>query len=648
MLTAGFLLSSASAWAEDTSIDEVTITVPSSCTMTGTLNTAHTTSLLSGETANNIGTTTLKVICNDSAGYAIYAIGFTDDVYGKTVLTSSALGSSYDIATATTVTTGTSSWAMKLATSGSSYLPVIVGSTGDSEKESSTPDFSNYVAVPTEYTRVAYRNSTTDVGTGALGSSLTTTYRVYVSGTQPAGTYIGQVKYTMVHPSNAAAPIPLLRESDCPASSICYAPNASDIVGSMSTLGTTTNLTSVSPKAGKVSATSNAEIMLIAPNYSRPGYGFAGWSADFEADNSSTIYGPNETITVPDVSSHGLILYPVWIASAGNLQGWSCSNSNLTQAPTSGRATLASMTALKDTRDNNVYAVARLADGKCWMVENLRLNAENSRGTDNISKAQGYGDATANDQGKFIGLADSEDANFTASTSSTTEPTTANSIYYAGTQSGTATINIFQTDYAGFRMPRYNNNNTNMTTGATNSDGSTALTDSYNGSGNNLRWFGYGNYYSWPAAIANTAYYTTYSGTNGSDAAGTSICPKGWKLPLGYTSTGNINQGESNTANRVGSFSYLDRKLGGTGANQSSDAGTTQSKKWRSFPNNFVCSGYFGSSSADGRSSYGYYWSSSANNSNLAYGLFLDSSHVHPGTNGYYKRNGQSVRCIAQ
>ena len=206
MLTAGFLLSSASAWAEDTSIDEVTITVPSSCTMTGTLNTAHTTSLLSGETANNIGTTTLKVICNDSAGYAIYAIGYTDDVYGKTVLTSSALGSSYDIATATTVTTGTSSWAMKLATSGSSYLPVIVGSTGDSEKVSSTPDFSNYVAVPTQYTRVAYRNSATDVGTGALGSSLTTTYRVYVSPVQPAGTYIGQVKYTLVHPSTALTP----------------------------------------------------------------------------------------------------------------------------------------------------------------------------------------------------------------------------------------------------------------------------------------------------------------------------------------------------------------------------------------------------------------------------------------------------------
>ncbi|MBQ9484856.1 hypothetical protein IJU85_02010, partial [Candidatus Saccharibacteria bacterium] len=354
MLTAGFLLSSASAWAEDTSIDEVTITVPSSCTLTGTLNTAHTTSLLSGETANNIGTTTLKVICNDSAGYAIYAIGYTDDVYGKTVLTSSALGSSYDIATATTVTTGTSSWAMKLATSGSSYLPVIVGSTGDLEKESSTPDFSNYVAVPTEYTRVAYRNSATDVGTGALGSSLTTTYRVYVSPVQPAGTYIGQVKYTLVHPSTAAAPVPPLEASDCPAGYVCYAPNASDIVGSMDSLGSISS----SPTAGKISVgTSATTINLIAPNYKRAGYGFAGWSTDFTATNASTIYGPNETLTVPSttLATKGMILYPVWVASSGTLQGWmGCSSlTPATYDSTTGKisATLSSITALTDARD---------------------------------------------------------------------------------------------------------------------------------------------------------------------------------------------------------------------------------------------------------------------------------------------------------
>ena len=31
-------------------------------------------------------------------------------------------------------------------------------------------------------------------------------------------------------------------------------------------------------------------------------------------------------------------------------------------------------TALTDNRDNQTYAIAKLADGNCWMIENLRLD----------------------------------------------------------------------------------------------------------------------------------------------------------------------------------------------------------------------------------------------------------------------------------
>ncbi len=660
------LLSNYPVYAEESSVSTATVTINQSCSMSGTTNTAHTATLANGTYSgtnypNGIGQTTLKVFCNDNAGFAIYAIGYTGNEYGNTKLHNDTLGTNYDISTGTYTsgTTANSTWSMKLTSVSGTYAPTIADGTNNTE------NFTTWHTIPTEYTKVAYRTSTTDADNNGqgTGSSLTTTYDAYVSATQPAGTYIGQVKYTLVHPNmtnNANRPGPLA-PTLCPQDSICYVPNASDVEGSMSSLGTTSDLANVSTKAGKVSATSNNEKVLVAPNFSRPGYGFAGWSTDFEATSNSIIYGPNETITVPDVSENGLILYPVWIASAGNLQGadgqgWTgCSSlTPATYNNTTGKveATLSSVTALKDTRDNNVYAVARLADGKCWMVENLRLNAENSRGDANAAKAQGYGDATANNLGKFIGLADSEDTNFTASTTSATDPTTANSIYYAGTQSGTATIDIFQTNYAGFRMPRYNNNNTNMATGATNSDGTTALTDSYNANNNHVRWYGYGNYYSWPAAFANTKSYTTYSGTNGSDAAGTSICPKGWKLPLGYTSTGTINgslQDEANdSANRVGGFSYLDRKLGGTGTTQLSTAGEVQSVKWRSFPNNFVCSGYFYDSSASNRNSYGYYWSSSSHGNYYAYYLYLGNSGVRTGNNSNGKSLGQSVRCIAQ
>ena len=288
--------------------------------------------------------------------------------------------------------------------------------------------------------------------------------------------------------------------------------------------------------------------------------------------------------------------------------------------------------ALTDTRDGNVYAVAKLADGKCWMIENLRLDAENSREDENIGKAQGYGDATASAQGnlgKFIGLADSENDYFSTSV-------VANSHYSTSNSNGKININS-NSDYSpAYRMPRYNNSNT---------DRSLNASPSASGSGSTqYQWYGYGNYYSWPAAMANTGYLTSYSD---SDATGTSICPKGWRLPLGYSSTGNVSQGASNAANRVGSFSYLDKKMGGTGANQSSTAGTTQSKKWRSFPNNFVYGGYFNTAASGNRNSSGTYWSSSAASDINAYYLGVFNSNVYTAVSGNNKYVGRAIRCIS-
>jgi uncharacterized protein (TIGR02145 family) len=261
------------------------------------------------------------------------------------------------------------------------------------------------------------------------------------------------------------------------------------------------------------------------------------------------------------------------------------------------------------------------------MIDNLRLentNSDNSTG----SLAQGYhSDST---YGNFIGLANPETANFTSTTTSDTDATTENSIYYAGTQNGTATINISQTDYAGTRMPRYNNYNTQSIT--TNSTGA-----------NNT--YGYGNYYTWPAAMANTTYYygpaITDSNGKTSDTVNTSICPTGWRLPYGR-STGNgiLSKG----------FSYLSASMGGlnTGMDSSSTpTGEAMSNRLRQFPNNFVYSGYFSNSSASYRGIYGNYRSSTAEAVNTAYYLHLRDSNVSPGTGGNYKHYGQSVRCVA-
>ena len=185
-----------------------------------------------------------------------------------------------------------------------------------------------------------------------------------------------------------------------------------------------------------------------------------------------------------------------------------------------------------------------------------------------------------------------------------------------------------------------------MANNATNSYGATIF-DSASNYGKNYRWHGYGNYYNWPAAMASTNYYDNYYNANNneqsnSDSAITSICPKGWQLPLGYQSDG---------TNRVGGFSYLDMRMGGTGQYQndsSAPTGTTQSIKWRSFPNNFVNSGLFTSDSGTFRGAAGDYWSRSARSSSESYSTRIARSYIYPGTSRNIKTDGQAVRCIAQ
>ena len=112
--------------------------------------------------------------------------------------------------------------------------------------------------------------------------------------------------------------------------------------------------------------------MLKAPNYKRTGYGFAGWNT--QSNGTGTNYGPNQTIDASNMA--GQTLYAKWVQSAGNMQNWTGCSSLST----------GTVTALTDTRDSNVYAVLKAADGKCWMIENLRLiNTSITSSNSNIS-----------------------------------------------------------------------------------------------------------------------------------------------------------------------------------------------------------------------------------------------------------------------
>ena len=111
-----------------------------------------------------------------------------------------------------------SNWAMKLAiaqdsgdTTGTNAFTIDsapnVSLPSEVESGATSASFSSYHVVPNEYVKVAHKNSGTDMTTVAGGAKLTTTYAAYISKTQPAGNYSGKVKYTLVHPSTASAPL---------------------------------------------------------------------------------------------------------------------------------------------------------------------------------------------------------------------------------------------------------------------------------------------------------------------------------------------------------------------------------------------------------------------------------------------------------
>lgn len=588
VLVLGALYSGASFAAQTCTTDEQTgqvtctnsatasVTVAAACSFSRTTGSGEYTGILANNASVEVTGSTFSTTCNDSGGYAIYAIGYGNNTFGNTdLIFDNDPDNANKITTSSNPGSNTSYWQMKLA-AGAENQPVLENGYG------------GYSAVPSTYTKVASYASA-DMGTA---QTVTATYRAAASATQPAGTYTGAVKYTMVHPNTNIPNQPY----DCNAGNICYFPNAGNTVADTMGNQSITN--------------SDTVATLWASNFQRPGYGFAGWSDAYdyvvneggESNSEAHVYGPNDDVTFAagqySGANGGLSLYAVWVPVAMDnqkneltFQTTGLLSKQLSSDPNDTLANKPNeyITALRDERDNQVYAVAKLKDGNYWMIENLRLN--NNSTTPNWgdnSLSQGFG-------GVFNGLANAESENFSSST-------TSNSLYNTGNA---------------YTMPRYNNNNTNSpVANMTGADGNI---------------YSYGNYYTWAAAIANTTAYGSSS-----DVINTSICPAGWHLPYGGSGTG------TNGGNTSGGFYNLNYKIN----NNSNVTNATAGRNLRAYPNNFVYSGNFYDSSANGRGSSGYYWSSTAYYSSYAYYLDFNSGDVRPGTNIYNKYYGYSVRCV--
>ena len=498
-LISGLVLSSTLVSADDDTsvVDEINITVPISCTLSGTGMNTHNANINNGQYDSAIGETTMKAFCNDNNGFAIYAIGYTDNEDGKNVLTNSTLGSTYDIETGTAITGNDSQWAMKLSTITSptpTYPIVIAGSTDDTEKEQGDPDFTTFQEVPDDYAKVAYRTSATDTSTNAEGATLKSTYQAYISPTQSAGTYTGQVKYTLVHPSTA--PTPQKPLGLCQSSDTC------------------------------MQQQTPASMAQKLPN----------------VGDTTTLY---------------------------------------------------------DARDNQAYTVAKLADGKYWMTENLNIAGGTALSSEDTDFDTGYTLPTTDGwivtDGKLIlpasAIKNENDNNFTDSTQFST-------VNYAY---------IF-------------NSGNKENCGASNQNAPCY------------------SYYTWDTATLGSGRSINTDNTD----ASYSICPKNWTLPTSrYTNTFDTAMAESsdfyNLATNYGMLS---------GVWSQSDSSFYNQAGYNTIVN-FIYGGSVYASRFAGGGYSGYYWSSTSKSDiSSAYYFTFNSEGTINTSSSYANGLGLSVRCL--
>ncbi len=256
---------------------------------------------------------------------------------------------------------------------------------------------------------------------------------------------------------------------------------------------------------------------------------------------------------------------------------------------------------LKDVRDGKYYWVAKLADEKCWMTQNLDLDL--SEDTLPLTPA-------------------------TSDIASEWTPKNGSTTLYTASIASSATILANDTGQRSWSLGDYKIINPTVASdcGYPKNDASqcknqfTAYDIPVSANGDENAHYLLGNHYQWNAATAGTG------GTITSGQAVGSICPKGWRLP---------------TALASGDFQEL-LTAGNIGVNV---------PMLTSAPYYDVRGGYVAQDSSlfEAAGSYGFYWSSTpASSTGTAYALHFGGSNSTTASYVTTRRFGFSVRCIAR
>ena len=556
------------------------VTVSSACSFerTGT-GTGEYTGTLTNNGSVEVPGSTFKTICNDPGGYAIYAIGYSNDTLGNTdLIFNNTPESTNNIKT--DGTNGNSYWKMKAEGISSPGTPPSI-----------VNDFDNYHTIPTTYTKIAELNTTTDTANttteNITGSSISVSYQAYASSIQPAGTYTGAVKYTMVHP-NVTTGNPYI---------IIFDSNGG--TGDM-------NAQAILP---------NTPTPLSANKFTPPAnQAFGGWCTTSTTNCADgTLYTNEQEVTNLTTAGGEITLYAMWGKTIGTmtyLQDFA--------SPVDRNSIISTMTedisyAKTDSRDNKSYYIAKLKDGHIWMTQNLDLDitagstALTSENTDLSTDQSVY---TAGNT--IYALKGSGDTyGYTYENGVATWIPERTTIVY-NQLSGTTWTNNVNHPYSYDRLdnngnPVYPDNNVSQAVA-----GDHGLS---------------GNYYNWTASLASN------DSTNASGNPTNSICPKGWRLP-------NITNKE---------FGNLLVQYGIISTNTSTSYIENQSSvnSMGATPLYFVRGGFVNGGSLSLSGSYGFCWPSTFSDVSGAYSLRFDSSNVYPQYYDY-RRNGFFIRCVAR
>jgi len=245
-------------------------------------------------------------------------------------------------------------------------------------------------------------------------------------------------------------------------------------------------------------------------------------------------------------------------------------------------------TNMTDARDGQTYKVAKLADGKCWMVENLNLAGDTALDADKTDVTSAY-----------------------ISSFETSNNLTKNGNTIVLPTSSTSGFDTNNYSYV------YNSGNK----------------ENCGASGQNTPCY---SYYSWDAATLGSG---RTIGTDNTDAE-QSICPKGWKLPTSRT----IADANWQTTSDFYAMAHQ-YGLDSTTSISEKDADFFNQAGPSTTPN-FLLAGYYNYGSFYNGGGHGYYLSSTSDsNAYYARNLYFYSSSVDSASN-YFRFGGYSVRCM--